>query len=221
MAVSCFCRTVLLLSMLVFRNAQCNELTLRDVINSLPTDTFVKVFFEGLRTYDILETRLPITILHHRQQQVIIYNKTTATHVCRFFHIGRNIGSRTHNIISIVALDTHSSLYSISNVANLPNFDFSYLRLLIPHFWWPILECHFIGSITQTIFLGDRVVFKMFTKHLKEMILHLGSSLLTRSAAVLFDLRRSLSYWKICRDIRAGNEFVPLCLNSHSVTPDV
>jgi hypothetical protein len=83
------------------------------------------------------------------------------------------------------------------------------------------LECHFIGSITQTIFLGDRVVYKMFTKHLKKMILHLGSSLFTRSAAVLFDLRSSLSYWKICRAIRAGNEFVPLCLNSHSVTPDM
>jgi hypothetical protein len=45
--------------------------------------------------------------------------------------------------------------------------------------------------------------------------------LFTRSAAVLFDLRSSLSSWKICRAIRAGNEFVPICLNSHSVIPDM
>jgi hypothetical protein len=103
--------------MLVFGNAHCNELSLRDVINGLPTDTLVKVFFEGLTTYDIPETRVPITLFHPLQQQFIAYNRTTATtHVCRFFHIGRNIGSRTHNIFNIVALDTQTSFDSLPDV---------------------------------------------------------------------------------------------------------
>jgi hypothetical protein len=213
--VTCFCRTFLVLSTFVFRNAQCNELTLRDVVNGLPTDTFVKVFFEGLTTYDILETRLPITLFHHRQQQFIGYNRTTAiTHICKFFHTRRNIGSRTHNIfnIVIVQLDTQPPFDSLSN---------GYLGLLIPHdaWWsWPALECHFLGSIMQTIFLCDDVVYKIFTKNPKQILSPLGAYFV-KNSVVLFDLRSSLSYWKICRAIRVGNNFVPLCLDSHSIVP--
>jgi hypothetical protein len=116
MVFMCSCRTFLVLSMLVFKNAQCNELTLRELINGLPTETFVKVFFEGLTAYDILETRVPITLFHHRQQQFIGYNRTTArTHICKFFHTERNIGWRTHNIFNIVQLDTQPPFYSLHN----------------------------------------------------------------------------------------------------------
>jgi hypothetical protein len=204
------CRTFLVLSILVFRNAQCNEPTLSDVINGLSTDTFVKVFFEGLTTYDIPETRVPITLLHYRQPQYFKNNATTATtHVCRFFHIGRNIGSRTHNIINIVQLDTQPPFYSLHT---------GYLRFLIPNLYWPTLECHFSGSITQTIFLGDDVVHKMFTKTLTPILHPIGAYFL-RNTVLLFDLRSSLSNWKICRAIRVGNNFVPLCLESHSIVP--
>jgi hypothetical protein len=126
MAFMCSWRTFLVLSMLVFRNAHCNEVSLRDV--ALPTDTSIKIFFEGSTTYDILETRVPITILHYRQPQYFKNNATATTHVCRFFHIGRNIGSRTHNIINIVQLDTQPHFFSLSN---------RYLSFLIPNLWWP------------------------------------------------------------------------------------
>jgi hypothetical protein len=197
--------------MLVFGNAHCNELSLRDVINGLPTDTFIKVFFEGLTTYDIPETRVPITIFHRQQKRYMVYNRTTAiTHVCRFFHIGRNIGSRTHNIFNIVALDTQTSFDSLSN---------GYLEFLIPHNSWPALECHFLGSITQTIILGDDFVYKMSTKNHKQILSPLGTYFV-KNTVLLFDLRSS-RYWKICRAILVGNTFVPLCLDSHSIIPDM
>jgi hypothetical protein len=212
MVFMCSCRTFFVLSMLVFRNAQCNELTLRDVINGLPTETFVKVFLEGLTTYDILETRVPITLFHHRQQQFMVYNRTAAiTHVCKFFHTQRNIGSRTHNIINIVQLDSQPPFHSLSN---------GYLEFVIPNLWWPTSECHFLGSITQTIFLGDDVVYKMFTKNPKQIFSALEEYIF-KNSVLLFDLRSSLSYWKICRAIRVGNNFVPLCLDSHSIIPNM
>jgi hypothetical protein len=187
---------------------------LRDVINGLPTDTFVKVFFEGLTAYDILETRVPITLFHHRQPQFMVYNRTTArTHICKFFHIRRNIGSRTHNIIHIVQLETQPPFDSRSTRDN------GYLGLQIPHYWWPALECHFSGSITQTIFLGDDVVYKMFTK--PEKILSPLGAYFVRNTVLLLDLRSSLYYWKICRAVHVGNNFVPICLDSHSIIPDM
>jgi hypothetical protein len=208
--VTCFCRTFFVLSMLVFGNAQCNELSLRDVINGLPTDTFIKVFFEGLTIYDIPETRVPITLFHRQQKRYIVYNRTTTiTHVCKFFHIGRNIGSRTHNIIHIVRLETQPPFDNLSK---------GYLEFLIPHNSWPALKCHFLGSIMQTIFLADDVVYKMFTKNPKQILSPLGAYLV-RNTVLLFDLRSSLSYWKICRAIPVAEKLVPLCLDSHSIVP--
>jgi hypothetical protein len=197
--------------MLVFRNTHCKELSLRDVINGLPTDTFVKVFFEGLTTYDIPQTQVPITLLHYRQPHYFKNNATTATtHVCRFFHIGRNIGSRTHNIINIVQLDTQPPFYSLHN---------GYLSFLIPNLWWPRLECHFSGSITQTIFLGEYLVHKMFTKNLTQMLYPIASYFV-RDSVLLFDLRSSLNYWKICV-MHVSDRVVPICLDSHSIIPDM
>jgi hypothetical protein len=59
----------------------------------------------------------------------------------------------------------------------------------------------------------------MFTKNLEIMNYHIGASLL-RDSALLFDLRRSLSYWKICKVIHVASKVVPLCVDSHSIIPD-
>jgi hypothetical protein len=69
----------------------------------------------------------------------------------------------------------------------------------------------------RTIILGDDFVYKMFAKNPKQILSPLGAYFV-KNTVLLFDLRSS-RYWKICRAILVGNNFVPLCLDSHSIIP--
>jgi hypothetical protein len=160
---------------LVFQKVQIDGLSFNDVIDGLPTDAFVKVFFEGVRPYDIFETRTPITIWHHREDWYLKYNKT---YICKLFHIGRNIGSRTNKIFNIVQVETPpGNQLILQNYTNILRIVDGYLETPIERYSETHLDCFWSGSNTRTMILGNFDLYNMFmndfqllNKHLQEQI---------------------------------------------------
>jgi hypothetical protein len=195
--IMCACRVLLLYSS-VIQNVKCDEQSLTDVINSLPTDAFIKVFYEGLRPYDIFEIRTPITLWHHQQDWYLEYN---ITFICKFFPIGRNIGSRTTKIINIVQIN-------IPFYERRRSWNYSYILSTVsgnPKVWDKMgieikdHKCSFDGSNTQTVILGDRALSEMLANSLTLYSDYLAWQIYRRNVALLFRLKSQTSFSKVCR----------------------
>jgi hypothetical protein len=200
----CVRRVIGVISVLVFRNVQCDKLSFNDVIDNLPTDTFVKVFFEGGRPYDIFETRTPITIWHHRQDWYLKYNKT---YICKLFHIGRNIGSRTNKIFNIVQVETPLRYQqSLPNYTNILNIVYGYLSTPIKRSSEIYQKCSWSGSNTRTMILGNFDLYKVFMKNSELLKKHLKG--LIWNVPFLFDLRPQLNCWKVCKITVIGSKTI-------------
>jgi hypothetical protein len=210
--VNCYCKTFCVLSVLVFGNAHCNDLILNDVIDSLPTDSFVKVFLDRARPIEISESRVPILLLYFQRGSSV----DDKTH-CKFFHVGRNIGSRTHNIINLLQF----GMEQISYLHKKSQTFYSHMRNFVDGKLTFTSPCCFWGSITQTILLGDNALYKQMTTNFPQIRIQLAENVFRNDAAFLFDLRSSLSHWKICRIIQNVPEDKLLCLYSATIVPDM
>jgi hypothetical protein len=208
--------------LLLFRVCECNELSFNDVIDSLPTDTFVKVFFEGDRPYEIFETRVPILLVHHTQDWYLKSNRTT---LCKFFHVRRIIGSRTNYVVNLVQIDTKQPLFSLGKYP--PEFILMMMRTVdgvMTKLGVGVNECNWLGSITQTIIIGNNAVYEMFTKHLTLFINYLHNPnhnyAFRQNVAFLFRLGGTLPYWKMCIVFEDGSKNTGLCLDSPTIIHD-
>jgi hypothetical protein len=217
-------RSLVVLSVLVIRNVQWDVLSFNDVIDKLPTDSFVKVFRQGVRPYDIFETRTPILLWRDRPDRNSKYNKTF---LCKLFLVGRNIGSRTHNIINIkqIAMPTDfDELRKYSYERNVLRMVFGELGALDRYSEIPDPECDFDASSVQTIILGNNALYKTFTDNLAVFSEYtfLEFYIYKHNVALLFDLRGSLlSSWKICRVIRIAWKGKRLCLDGNRISQDM
>jgi hypothetical protein len=199
---------------LVFRNVQCDKLSFKDVIENLPTDTFVKVFFEGVRPFDIFETRTQITIWHHRQDWYLKYN---TTYVCKLFHIERNIGSRTNKIFNIVQIEWplpyQQSLSNYTKIMDIVDGDLStpLKRSSEIH-----QRCSWTGTNTRTMILGNFDLYKVFIKNSELLKKHFPG--IIWSDPFLFDLRPQLNCWKVCK-ITISKTIT--CTDTHRITQGI
>jgi hypothetical protein len=195
----------LVLSVVVFKNVLCNELSLNEIIDSLPTDAFVKVFLDGERPQNILETRTPIMLWYNNRPGWT--SKHNKKYLCKFFPVGRNIGSRTHYIINIVQIN----LPIVNNVYIWPEPKMRILNMVtgtLDNYYWfagkGTPECNFAGSNSQTILLGNNALYKSFMDELYLLLRYLGGFMYKHNTALLFDLRNHSSRWKVCRIVLIG-----------------
>jgi hypothetical protein len=211
----CVCRVIGVICVLVIQKVQCDRLSFNDVIDSLPTDSFVKVFFEGNKPYDIFETRTPITLWHHREDWYLKYNKT---YICKLFHIARTIGSRTNKIFNIVQIQRPLKIQHIlQNHTNILRIVNGYLETpdeTYREFLW-------FGANTRTVVLGNIDFYRMFTHDFELLVSYFRGEMYMQSSALLFDLRPHSHCWKVCKVVVAHSESRRMCADTIKVAQGI
>jgi hypothetical protein len=194
--------SVFIIIILIIRNIHSSETVLNDVIQVLPAESFVKVFYEEIGSLKIRETLIPITLVQYNPATNYKYN---TTFYCKFFHIGRLIGSRTNQIFNILQINNwkiQGPLYFLEGE----------LFNMVPE----KEKCNWSGSITSTIIVGNYSNYKLFSENRVSIGVHF-----TNKHVLVFNLKPSLQLLKVCWIVIGKKALKSVCIQTNTISKEM
>jgi hypothetical protein len=206
-------RKSLFVSLLVAINSNkvtCDDTSFNEVIEFLPRDYFIKLFFNDVRqTTNLHEVQTPYIIICYQNDWC---QNLSSTSYAKLFHLNRLIGSRTKRVMNIVQLSfkNHTKIWPGTKTPNdtrgsIEIYDF-------------VKGPEYYGTNSDTMILGNEELSEMTYRQLITFWHVLGTHWILNNAFV-FNLQKQMSLWRVCGININFKELV--CVDTFDITERV
>jgi hypothetical protein len=191
-----------------------DETSFNDVIQFLPRDYFVKLFFDDvMHTANIDKVQIPFTLQYYIKAYPKGYQELPESNLTiyeKFFHVNRLIGSRTKKLMNIIQLNFKNYIKTGQVIAKRDKTD--------------ILEFvrgsdYYHGTNTRSIIIGNEEMYKMTFREVSKFQLTLGTSWIATVVFVFKFAKQTPPLWRSCV-IRGHLVTQLVCLESLTVTEE-
>jgi hypothetical protein len=200
-------RKCLLVSSLaiILCKVKCDETSFNDIIDFLPKEYFIKLFFDdAMQTSNLHEVRTPVTLQRYQNK---LWTMNLTLHE-KFFHYNRLIGCRTSKVMNIVQFNVKNYIRTSEPYFRQTQIDiFYFVRGPIYH-----------GTNTHTIILGNEETYEMTSREVRTFMRVLGEDWI-KSNVFAFNFQKQRSLWRVCGIITTLMELV--CQNTSGINESV
>jgi hypothetical protein len=202
----------LLFSLLAINSSKgtCDDTSFNEVIEFLPRDCLVKLFFNQVRqTNNLHEVQTPYIIICYHNDWC---QKLSSTSYGKLFHLDRVIRSRTKRVVNIVQFSFKNHMkdwLGTTTQTNTrgPNAIYNFVR-----------GPEYSGTNTDTMLLGNEELYEMTSREVRTIFKVMGDRWILNNVFV-FNLQKRMSVWRACGINPVLMELV--CMDSADITDRV
>jgi hypothetical protein len=183
------------------------DTSFNEVIDFLPKETFIKLFFNDVRqTTNLHEVQTPYIIICYQNDWC---QNLSSTSYGKLFHLNRLIGSRTKRVMNIVQFSFKNHMRVALGTTTptdtrgpIDIYDFVRGR-------------EYYGTNTNTMILGNEELYEITSREVRTFFFVLGEQWILNNVFI-FNLQKRKSMWRACGIDPALMELV--CVDSAEIT---